>query len=78
MLTNLTNKKTTLSKTIVNKRSLRMLYRPYLSREAVTRGLLEVSLRKWLSKTLTDSSSGPSEVGCRDLAAKASFHNRYR
>ena len=53
---------------------MRKLYRPYHPREAATRGLLEVSLRRRLRKTLTDSSSGPSEMGA---AAKASFLDHY-
>ena len=66
-------------KMIVNKCGLlmRQLYRPYLPREAAARGLSEVSLRRRLRKTLTDSSSGPSGEGCMGAAAKASFHNRY-
>ena len=56
---------------------MRKLYRPYLPREAAARGLLEVSLRRWLRKTKTDSSSGPSKEGCVGAAAKASFHNLY-
>ena len=61
---------------IVNKRGLRMrkLYRPF---EAAVRGLLEVSLRRRLRKTPTDSSSRPTEEGPLGAAAKASFHNRY-
>ena len=68
MLTNLMNKKK--FKTIVNKRCLhiRKLYRPYLQREAAARGLLEMSLRRCLRKTLTDSSSGPSEEVCMGAA----------
>ena len=31
---------------------MRKLYRPYYPREAAARGLLEVSLRWWLRKTL--------------------------
>ena len=50
------------------------LYMPYLPREVAARGLLEVSLRRWLP---TDSSAGPSEEGCMGAAAKANFHNRY-
>ena len=42
--------------------------------EAATRGLLEVSLCRWLGKTLTDSSSGPSEECCMGAAAKASLN----
>ena len=68
---------------IVNKRGLHMrkLYRPYHPREAAARSLLEVSLlevslRWWLRKTPTDSSSSTSEEGCMGAAAKASFHNR--
>ena len=51
---------------IVNKHGFRKrkLYRPYLPREAATRGLLEVSLCRRLRKTLTVSSSGLSEEGC--------------
>ena len=52
---------------------MRKLYRPYLPREAAARGLLEVSLRRWLRKSLTDSMSGPSDEGCIGAAAKASF-----
>ena len=51
-------------------------YRPYLPRETAARGLLEVSLCRWLWKTPTDSSSSTSEEGCVGAAAKASFHNR--
>ena len=40
--------------------------RPFLPREAAARGLLEVSLRRRLRKIPTDSSSGPSEEGCRE------------
>ena len=77
MLTNLTNKKKKNVK--LNKRGLpmRKLYRPYLPREAAARGLLEVSLCRWLRKTRTDSSSSPSEGGCREQQLKASCHNRY-
>ena len=57
---------------------MRKLCRPYLPREAAARGLLEVSLRRWLRKIPTDSSSGPSEEGCMGAAAKASFHSKYR
>ena len=41
---------------VVNKCGLRMhkLYRPYLPREAAARGLLEVSLRRWLIKENSD------------------------
>ena len=53
------------------------LYRLFFPREAAARGLLEVSLRRQLKKTLTDSSSGPSEEGPLGAAAKASFHNKY-
>ena len=57
---------------------MRKLYRPYLPREAVARGVLElVSLRRRLRKIPTDSSSSPSEEGCMGTAAKASFHHRY-
>ena len=64
---------------IVNKYGLRMrkLYGPYFPREAAARGLLEMSIRRWLRKIPTDSSSGPSEEGCMGAAAKASFHNHY-
>ena len=60
---------------MVNKRGLRMrkVYRPYLQREAAARGLLEVSLRRWLRKTPTDSSSSPSEEGCRELQLRQVF-----
>ena len=78
MLTNLTNRKKHQLKTIVNKRSVcSKLYRPYLPREASASCLFEVSLRRWLRKTPTDSSSGPSEESCMGAAAKASFHNCY-
>ena len=46
-------------------------------REAAARGLLEVSLRRRLRKTPTDSSSHPSEEGPLGAAAKESFHNHY-
>ena len=46
-------------------------------REAAARGLLEVSLHRWLRKIPSDSSSGPSEEGCTGAVAKASFHNKY-
>ena len=49
---------------------MRKLYRPYLPREAAAMGLLEVPLRRWLRKTRTDSSSGPSEGGCMGTAAQ--------
>ena len=52
------------------------LYRPFLPEEAAAGGPLEVSLRRRLRKTLTDSSSGPSEEGPLGAAAKASVHNR--
>ena len=52
---------------------MRKLYRPFLPREAAARGLSEVSLRRQLRKTLTNSSSGPSEEGPLGAAAKASF-----
>ena len=72
MLTNLTNKKKSLN---FNKCSLHMrkLYRPYLQREAAARDLLEVSLCRWLRKTLTDSSSGPSGEGCREQQLRQVF-----
>ena len=41
---------------------MRKLYRPFHPREAAARGMLEVSLCRWLRKTL-------------GAAAKASFHN---
>ena len=44
-----------------------------LLREGAARDLLEMSLRK-LRKTLTDSSSSPSEEGCLGAAAKAVSH----
>ena len=53
------------------------LYRLYLPREAAARGAIEVSLRRLLRKTPTDSSSGPSEEGCMGAAVNVSFHNRY-
>ena len=56
---------------------MRKLYRPFLLREAAVRGLFEVSLRWQLRKTLTDSSSRPSEEGPLGAAAKTSFHNHY-
>ena len=74
MLTDLTKK---IKKTTVNKCGMRKLYRPYLLREAPAKGLLEVTLRRWLRKNPTDSISGPSEESCMAAAAKASFHNRY-
>ena len=55
---------------------MRKLYRPYFPRDAAARGLLEVSLRRRLRKTPTDSTSGHSEEGPLGAAAKASFHNR--
>ena len=57
------------------KRGLRMrkLYRPYLPREVAARGLLEVSLHRRLRKTPTDSSSGPSEEGCREQQLRQVF-----
>ena len=51
---------------IVNKHDVRMLYWPYLPREAAARGLLEVSRRGQLRKTPTNSSSSPSGEGCRE------------
>ena len=39
------------------------LYMPCLLREAAARGLLKMSVRRWLRKTPTDSSFGPSEEG---------------
>ena len=39
------------------------LYRSYLSREAAARGLLVMSQRGQLRKTLIDCSSGPSGEG---------------
>ena len=77
MLTNITNTKICYTKTIVNKRGLRMrkLYRPFLTREAAARGVLEVSLCRRLRKTPTDSSSCPSEEGPLGAAAKVSFHS---
>ena len=66
MQTNLTNKKKTV-KLIDRCLCMRKLYRSYLPREAAARVLLEVSLRRWLRKTPTDSSSGPSGEGCREL-----------
>ena len=36
--------------------------KPFLPREAAARGLLEVSLHRWLRQTLTDSSSGPKKA----------------
>ena len=75
MLINLTNKKTRYIKTIVNKCGLRMrkLYRLYLPREAAARGLLEVSLRRRLRKTPTDSSTSPSGEGCREQQLRQVF-----
>ena len=52
------------------------LYRPYLPKEAAARALLEVSLRRWLRKIQTDSSSGPFGEDCIGALAKASFHNQ--
>ena len=52
---------------------MRKLYRPYLPREAAARGLLEVSLRRRLRKTLIDSSSGPCEEGCREQQLRQVF-----
>ena len=49
---------------------MRKLYRPYLPRDAAARGLLEVSLRR---QTQTDSSSGPSEEGCREQQLRQFF-----
>ena len=74
MLANLSNTK---KMSIINNCGLRMhkLYRPFLPGEAAARGLLEVSLRRLLRKTPTDSSSNPSEA--LGAAAKASFHNHY-
>ena len=74
MLTNLTNKNN-------NNRSLINVVYVYASYTGhtfqMTRGLLDLSLRRRLRKTPTGSSSGPSEEGCMGAAAKASFHNRY-
>ena len=44
-----------------------------LPREGAARGLLEMSLHRWLRKTPTDSSSSLSEKGYMGAAAKASF-----
>ena len=60
---------------IVNKHGfhMRKLYRPCFPRKAAARGLLELSLRRWLRKTPTVSSSGPSEEGCREQQLRQVF-----
>ena len=52
---------------------MRKLYRPYLPREAAARDLLEVSLRRRLRKTQTESSSSPSGESCREQQLRQVF-----
>ena len=71
MLTNLTNKKkkVNLKRSLINAICVCASYIGHTIREKQLLGVYwkEVSLRRRLRKTPTDSSSGPSEMGARQV-----------